>query len=205
MADLPSSKVKINDIEVAQEAALSESFFSKVGSSINALIDDTNTNAANIATNNADIASAVSVNNTQTANIDSIFNGLKSLSVAASFATGSTGSLQTRFSHTFNFSGAAGTAYIISVSSGTFNLIETTSTGSTEGRILLNGTTVWSRPFIFGASNNSYNFASSTGVLGALFSTTIITAPTNSVLLEIQARGTSSLSGCNVIVSKVSL
>jgi hypothetical protein len=58
MADLPSSKVKINDIEVAQEAALSESFFSKVGSSINALIDDTNTNAANV-------ASAISVNNTQ--------------------------------------------------------------------------------------------------------------------------------------------
>ena len=40
MADLPSSKVKMNDIEVSQDAPTSEALFGKIGSNINALIDE---------------------------------------------------------------------------------------------------------------------------------------------------------------------
>jgi hypothetical protein len=40
MADLPSVKLKINDIEVSQDAPVTEALLAKKGSSINALIDD---------------------------------------------------------------------------------------------------------------------------------------------------------------------
>lgn len=44
MADIVSSKAKINDVEVSAEAALSEALFEKMGGSINYLIDETDDN-----------------------------------------------------------------------------------------------------------------------------------------------------------------
>jgi hypothetical protein len=40
MADIPGALVKLNDVEVAQDAPITEALFSKIGANINALIDE---------------------------------------------------------------------------------------------------------------------------------------------------------------------
>lgn len=59
MADLPSSIVKINDIEVAANAPVTEALHSKIGSSINGLIDEQVSQGARIAVLEARVPNVV--------------------------------------------------------------------------------------------------------------------------------------------------
>ena len=53
MADLPSSFVKVNDVEVAQDAPVTEALFSKLGSNDNYLKDESDSQDTDIATINS--------------------------------------------------------------------------------------------------------------------------------------------------------
>jgi len=59
MADLPSTKLKLNDVEVSADTPVTEALWRKTGSSINALIDDESTNDARITTLEAATANVV--------------------------------------------------------------------------------------------------------------------------------------------------
>ncbi len=56
MADIVDNEAKLNDIEVAQDAPVTEALWNKVGASVNYLIDHVNAAEANIVTLQTDVA-----------------------------------------------------------------------------------------------------------------------------------------------------
>ena len=194
MANIPGAKVKMNDIEIAQEAALSEAVHTKIGANINALIDDDvslqnqiNTNAGNISTN----ASNITILQNRQQILES---GPNSTSISGS------GSYVTFLTHTFNFSGTEAIGFLLNCFGGSVTINDSIATPS-QLRILLNGVTVWEIPTQNANSTRTFSFIAPRD----MFTTTHVQAATNSVTLEFQGRGTSgSLTAFNARLAKIS-
>jgi hypothetical protein len=174
MANIPGAKVKMNDIEIAQESALSEATFTKMGANINALIDEDVSLQSQITTNANNIATNVT-------NISTVSNRHKILESSQLTASKSTSVLgfEDITSYTFNFSGEAAIGFLLHISAGTWFSNPTFPTGYTK--VLLNGVSVYERTF---DGSQTLNFSGS----GAFVTTFIAPSATNSVQIKFQNR-----------------